>query len=52
MSGVDMARDDIKEIARGHGGIIEMIGNFLPKINETGVLDTQSGSLEDFRSPA
>jgi hypothetical protein len=39
-----MGRRDIveKEIARSHGAVIEMIGNFRPKINEATVLATHA----------
>jgi len=48
-----MGRDDIveREIARGHGAVIEMIGNFRPKINETTMLDAQSRSSYDLSYP-
>jgi hypothetical protein len=48
-----MGREDIveREIAGGRGAVIEMIGNFRPKINETAVLDTQCRSLYDLSHP-
>jgi hypothetical protein len=48
-----MGREDIveREIAGGRGAVIEMIGNFSPKINETAVLDAQCRSSYDLSYP-